>query len=828
MASARERHMEALRGLGQALGRDRTSATQAAQRAADTVARVCGDACGVWMCRRPRAEQLAQAGNPAVEVQLDELLDPGELQPDRAGWPEERWTADGRAVVLPLVADGRTIGALATRRAPGAAPYDHDETTFLRAVADRLAAAVEVASLRHEVGMARTRTRALLQRSAEGVLVTDPDARIIFVGAAASALLGWDAQDLVGMSAVDLAHPDDVGTKRARFSEALERPGPVEPMDIRVRRADGSYAWVEDRITNMLDDPDVGGLVINFHDVAERRATQDALRRSESRYRSMAETAQEGIWVIAPEGRTTFANQKLAEILGRPLEQVLRMRSTEVTAEEDRLAHADRLRRREKTGHEMYEVAFIRGDGERRLANVSASPLFDDGRYVGSLGMFTDITDRRQSEEQLERQALYDGLTGLANRALLTDRLGQALAVRDETSAGVVVLFLDLDHFKSVNDTYGHAVGDRLLIRVAERLTSVVRAADTVARFAGDEFVVVCPGLDENGGNALAERAVDALAAPLDIDGIELRLGASVGVAHASPGQSIEAVVGAADAAMLEAKRAGRGGTATFDSAVAARAGAQLQEVAELRRGLDAGEFEVYYQPQVHLGTDRIVGVEALVRWQHPLRGLVEPAEFLPLAERTGLVVPLGRIVLGEACRQAAAWGRTSADGPRVSVNISARQLHDDGLVDLVRGTLADTGLPPGHLRLEVTEATVLDDADRAVGVLRELRSIGVGLSVDDFGTGLSSLPCLTRLPLAELKIDREFVAGVHLGGEDLDVVRAAVAMGHSLHLDVVAEGVESRATRDVVRDLGCDAAQGNLFAPAEPAGAVERLLEPA
>ncbi|HEY0360044.1 MAG TPA: EAL domain-containing protein [Mycobacteriales bacterium] len=826
MSGAAER-IEALRRFGAGLADGGGKVPLIARSGVELVAGTVGDTAAVWEIRAGRPQLLAGAGSREAEESLASLLPAGPVPSDRAAWQVTAGDGDGPAVLLPLVAGGRVVGALGARRRAGAEPYDEDEHAFLGLVADRLAAAVEAAELRRSLTLMRNRSRRLLQRSADGVLVLDPDGVIVFVGGSVAEQIGWDAEDLLGIPALDIVHPDDVPRKRRRLAEALLRPGPQPPLDVRVRRADGTWSWVEDRITNLLDDPAVCGLVVNFHDVTERYDAQESLRQSEMRYRSIAETAQEGIWVIDPGGRTIFANQKLADLVDRDLDELYRMASIDIVPDEFKAAHLDRLARRQRTGHEVYELPFLRGDGEARIAQVSASPLFDgDGCHVGSLGMLTDITDRRRTEEQMERQALYDGLTGLANRALLTDRLTQALADRDEAGPGVVVLFLDLDHFKVVNDTYGHAVGDRLLVQVAERLRSVVRTADTVARFAGDEFVVVCPGLDERGANALAARALTALAAPFDLDDVHLQLSASVGIAHATAGHDSESVMSAADAAMLEAKRRGRGSHVTFDNALAERSGARLQETTDLRRGIAAGEFVLDYQPQQDLATGRVVALEALVRWRHPTRGTVYPDDFIPVAERTGMIVPLGWTVLTAACRQAADWARTSATPPRVAVNLSARQFADERLVDLLADHLKAEGLAAELLRLELTETTVMADIDHSVRVLTALRSLGVGLSLDDFGTGQSSLGYLARLPLDELKIDREFVSGLVRGGDDLEVVRAAIAMGHALQLQVVAEGVEEADTAATLRDLDCDVGQGFLFGAPMPPADIGHLLQ--
>jgi diguanylate cyclase (GGDEF)-like protein/PAS domain S-box-containing protein len=667
---------------------------------------------------------------------------------------------------------------------------------------------------------AEARYRTLSRRSVDVAAVVDPEGVITFASPAVSQLLGWAAEDMVGRSAFDFVHPGDHEMAARQLAGAVATPGPQEPFDLRLLRPDGTAVWVEDRLTNLLDDPDIGGILINFHDISPRKADQEALRRSEERYRSIVETAQEGVWVLDPDGRTVFANGKLADILGRSLEKVYGMRATDALAKDDRPLVVARLAERRTVGKDLYEITVARPDGEPRVVQVAASPLYeDDGRYVGSLGMITDITERKHAEGLLERRALFDDLTGLPNRALLHDRLRQALARRD-LSVPMAVLFLDLDGFKLVNDSYGHAAGDQLLRQVAERLCTVVRASDTVARLAGDEFVVLCPGTGPEAAQALAHRISAALSRRFDLDGVGVHVSASIGIAHVTLDQDADAVIAAADTAMLEAKRRG-GGHVTFDDAVVAHSRPRLQHVEDLRRGIDAHEFVLYYQPLVDLRTGDVAAAEALARWEHPQRGLVTPGEFVPVAEQSGLIEALGRVTLRTACGQAAEWASVSPTPPRVSVNISARQFRDHGMVECVRSALRECAVDPSLLRLELTETAVMEDVGRTAEVMRGLRGLGVSLSIDDFGTGYSSLAYLTRLPLDELKIDREFVAGVADGGEDLEVVKAVVAMAHALRLRVVAEGVETPEQADILSRLGCDLGQGFLFGRPRPADAL-------
>jgi diguanylate cyclase (GGDEF)-like protein len=434
----------------------------------------------------------------------------------------------------------------------------------------------------------------------------------------------------------------------------------------------------------------------------------------------------------------------------------------------------------------------------------------------------------RHAEATRRHLALHDPLTGLPNRALLTDRLETALARKDRLAGDVVVLFLDIDQFKVVNDGMGHPVGDALLRQLAERLRAILRAGDTLARFGGDEFVVVCDNVTTVEVLRLGERITSAVGLPFDLDGREVFVSVSVGIAVAGPDEAAETVLQNADVAMYRAKAAGRARSVTFDDAMYRQASARLDTESGLRRALERGELRVYYQPIVDVRTEMPTGFEALVRWAHPERGLVSPLEFIPVAEETGLIVPIGEWVLAQALAQTQAW-RTELPGAAdltIAVNLSASQLLAPDLLRAVSATLTSSGIPASAVHLEITESVVMDDVERSIATLDSLRSSGVALAVDDFGTGYSSLSYLKQLPVTTLKIDRSFVDG--LGGDgrrDPSIVDAVVSLARALRLGVVAEGVETRGQLGALQRLGADRAQGYLWAKPMPAPDVPAWL---
>jgi diguanylate cyclase (GGDEF)-like protein/PAS domain S-box-containing protein len=580
----------------------------------------------------------------------------------------------------------------------------------------------------------------------------------------------------------------------------------------------------------------IGALLLRFERARQASASirQRVVEESEARFRALVQNSEDAITLVDASGAVRYQSPAATEVFARDPAEVV---GTSFSQLLERLVHPDDLpdvlafmrRTVEEGGTQRAQFRVSAADGGWRWLEASATDSFEDP-YVGGLVVTSrDVTRRKALEERLRFQAFHDPLTHLPNRALLLDRLEVALARRAHHDHPLAVLLLDLDGFKGVNDSLGHAAGDDLLVQVAERLRECVRAGDSIARLGGDEFAVLVEELSgPEDSEAAAARMLEALARPFQVDGREIFLGASIGimVSLGTDATPVD-VMRDADVAMYAAKSEGRNRIKIFEPSMRAAVLNRMTLEADLRSVIERGQLGVHYQPVVELATGHIAGLEALARWSHPERGLVPPAHFIPLAEETGLILDIGRWVLATACRQVREWRERYPDASalKVSVNISGRQLQDEGLVDDLRSILARESLPSSALVLEITESILMRPTARLEETLAGLQTLGVRLAIDDFGTGYSSLSYLQSFPIDVLKIDRSFVMRVARGPEESALARAIVKLAHNLDLTTVAEGVEEEAQVTRLRELGCSLAQGYHFSRPLPAAELDDLL---
>jgi diguanylate cyclase (GGDEF)-like protein/PAS domain S-box-containing protein len=558
-----------------------------------------------------------------------------------------------------------------------------------------------------------------------------------------------------------------------------------------------------------------------------------ALRESEERFRSAFDNATIGMGVVALDGRWLQVNRSLCEIIGYGEAELLESEVRRVTHREDLVALEEQMQRfvAGAISSHQAELRYCHKSGKEVWAHLGVSLVRDSGAQpLHLIFQIQDITDRKRAESQLLHDAFHDALTGLPNRALFMDHVKMAIQ-RSRRSGDrlFAALFLDLDRFKIINDSLGHMVGDQLLVGIAHRLEACLRPGDTVARLGGDEFTILLEDLaSTEDAIEVARRVQEAVTQPFNIGGHEVFTTASIGIALSNTGyERAEDLLRDADTAMYRAKMEGKKRHVVFDKAMHDRAMELLQIETDLRRALTRKEFFLNYQPIVSLETGRVLSFEALVRWRHPERGLVGPGDFIPVAEETGLIVPLGLWVLNEACGQMREWQREGLadESVTISVNLSSRQFSQADLIEQISSALRESGLRAGNLKLEITESMVMENIDTAIDMLTQLRGLGVGLSIDDFGTGYSSLSYLHRFPIDTLKIDRSFVTQMTDNSENAEIVRTIVTLARSLGMAVVAEGVETADQLRQLGDLGCDYGQGYLFSRPVGAGQAAALL---
>ena len=667
-----------------------------------------------------------------------------------------------------------------------------------------------------EGAVAGHRFRALVECGPDVALVCDRDFVIRYASPSLQ-MVGYQPTELVGVPASSFVHPDDVDAFRRHWEASLARAGERARVEVRARVRDGTWRWVDARITNLLHDPVVAGMVVKVVDVEDRHAAFEALAVSERLHLTILEAAQEGVWVVGLNGTTLFANAKMADLVGTTREELASSLVWDAFDRRTLDVVREHIRLRALGISDHYEVEITSRRGERRCLLVVGSPLYDsEGAHFANLGLFTDITRRKHLELELARVALYDSLTSLPNQALLFDRLQRLQLDSERTGADIAVLFCDIDRFKEVNQARGHPVGDELLAAVAARLQQVARQGDTVARFGADEFVILCPATDVDAAQRLATEVCTAVREPFEIAGERVYISMSVGVA-ATPDTDHEALLNSAASARYQAKERGRARVEIHDAETRTTSDDRLRILMDLQAALDEDELAVFYQPIVRLQDCTPVGVEALMRWPNPEIGPMSPATFIPIAEDSGLMPRLGAWSLNRACAEVMGGSFPPDDAWHLAVNMSTRQLVDDNVVQVVQDALYQTGLPAHRLLLEVTETAVVTDGAQAISALRAIRELGVRVAIDDFGTGYSSLSYLRQFPVDTLKIDRSFVSGMTSDADDLAIVASIVSLAAAVGVQAVAEGVETEDQAEALRRLGCPLAQGFLWSQAVP-----------
>jgi diguanylate cyclase (GGDEF)-like protein/PAS domain S-box-containing protein len=732
-------------------------------------------------------------------------------QHDRRVDEEVFWRKDGTSFPVEYIVtavhdeQGRTVGGVTVF---------HDITERRRAVA-----ALQESERRfHE----------MLQNVKLIAVMLDREGNIIFCNDFLLELTGWRRSEVQGQSWFDLfLGPEDRQTIASFYLASIGTGHlPVHRENDIVTRNGGRrrIAWNN----TPLRDPDgkVMGAASIGEDITEHRKAEEHLLL----WSKVLENSVEGIMVTDADNAIVTVNQAFTRVTGYALEEVRGKNPRLLQAKrQDRGFYQNMWAAITETGHWQGELWNRRKNGEVYPQWTSISTLRDSqGAITHHIGVFSDITERKAADERIRYLAHYDVLTGLANRTLLQARLEQALAAARRDRTYVALLFLDLDRFKNINDSLGHYSGDTVLQAVGERLRACVREGDTVARLGGDEFVIMLPDLRAGDDAArVAEKVFGAMAHPFFIAGHELNLTLSLGISvYPDDGNEIGSLIKNADAAMYHAKEAGRNNYQFYTGDMNARALEALALENRLRHALERRELLLYFQPQVDLWSGRIIGAEALLRWQQPELGLVPPGKFIPIAEERGLIVPIGDWVLRNACAQNLRWQQQGLPAMPVAVNISALQFHQKGFVDKVAQAVQQSGLDPRYLELEITESILMRDAEATVAMMRALRAMGLKLSIDDFGTGYSSLSYLRRFPLDRLKIDQSFVRDMAANSDAAAIASVIITLAKTLKLKAIAEGVETQAQLDLLRAQGCDEMQGYYFSKPLPAAEFEGLLK--
>ena len=666
--------------------------------------------------------------------------------------------------------------------------------------------------LRHRA----TRYRALMDTASDLFLVLTCDGRVTHANRATLAMARCERKEFLRGGIPRLLLEEDVAFFRSRLPRALD--GDPQSMMLRARAFHG-IRWLSCTLAPMQPGVDTSDLLAILRDVTDDRLATDTVRTSEAQLRAVFNQAAIAIALLDLDGFFVEVNPAVERLLGYDGVGLIGRRWNAFSPPEDQEQTARMiaaLQSRER-GNVSIEQRFVRADGRVLWTMLTLSRVDNPSGSAGLIAMLQDITERRALETQLTWQAFHDPLTNLANRALFRERVERALSQRAATPGSVAVLFLDLDNFKTINDSMGHATGDQLLFEVGRRLLNATRGCDTVARLGGDEFAILIDNVRVAADCVrVAERILQSMQLPVQLDGADVTVGTSIGIVRDAGDESADDILRNADVAMYNAKQRGKGRHSIFEPGMHDKAVERLRLQTDLRSAIENDEITLMFQPIVTLGDGKPCGFEALARWTHQEFGLISAATFIPLAEETGMIVALGSSILQRACRHATEWnalpGLQSPIG--ISVNLSGRQLEEVSVVSHVRDALERSGLAPARLTLEITESALVHNSESMRERLFQLKDLGVSLAIDDFGTGYSSLSYIQQFPVDVLKIDRSFVEGLgRTNGTDAALARTIIALGASLKLRTVAEGIEVEAQRAILRELGCELGQGYLYA---------------
>ena len=682
---------------------------------------------------------------------------------------------------------------------------------------------------RHALESSEQRFRDLTELSADWYWEQDAGLRFVQMSSGIQSA-GLPAESFIGKQRWDLPWINMTEEDWAAHRALLERREPFRDLQLRRREEGGDSV-----IISVSGKPvfDAHGRFTGYRgvgrNITQRKRTKRSLREIVERFRSLTELSSDWYWEMDGELRFTYVSEGIRKVRGIAPAALIGKRRWEterVGGDEEMARHRATLEAH--LPFKDFVLARSNADGQVTHVSHTGKPIFDDkGMFRGYRGVARDISARVRAEEDLARMAHYDALTGLPNRALLQGRLKRAMARTDRAQTLLAVMFLDLDQFKEINDSVGHAVGDAVLKEVALRLECCLRATDTVARLGGDEFTILLEDVRNTDEiSRVADKLLGAIAERADIAGHELHLSTSIGVTvYPLDDHDADTLLKNADLAMYHAKQEGRNNVQFYSHDMSERTERRVDLTARLRGALSRGELCLHYQPQVNVRNGGIIGAEALLRWNDPERGLIPPMQFIPLAEDSGLIEPIGEWVLREACGQARRWLDAGLGPLTMAVNLSPRQFRQKNLVQTVAGILESTGLPPECLELEITESSVMHRTEEAVAGLRALHQLGVQISLDDFGTGYSSLAYLHRFPVNALKVDQSFVRDIKSDRDDAAIVSTVITLAKQMNLKAVAEGVETEAQLAFLRARGCDSFQGFLFCKPQPAEQIEALL---